>query len=79
MPELPFPDDVRALLPELEATLEPFDARPHWGKFHGMSPAAVAMVTPRLDDARALFERLDPGGVFTGAHLERLGLRERRG
>ncbi|ROS30442.1 FAD-binding protein [Cellulomonas sp. PhB150] len=73
------PDAVRALLPELEAALAPFDARPHWGKFHGMSPQAVARVTPRLADARALFERLDPEGVFTGAHLERLGLRDRRG
>jgi len=72
------PDAVRALLPELEATLAPFDARPHWGKFHGMSPQAVARVTPRLDDARALFERLDPEGVFSGPHLERLGLRDRR-
>ena len=71
-------DDVRALLPAIEAALAPFDARPHWGKFHGMSADAVARVTPRLADARALFERLDPRGVFTSAHLERLGLRDPR-
>jgi len=72
------PDDVRALLPTIESALAPFDARPHWGKFHGMSADAVARVTPRLADARALFERLDPRGVFTSAHLERLGLRDAR-
>ncbi|MDM7832283.1 D-arabinono-1,4-lactone oxidase [Cellulomonas edaphi] len=72
------PDDVRALLPAIEAALAPFGARPHWGKFHGMGAEDVRRVTPRLDDARALFERLDPGGVFTGAHLMRLGLREPR-
>ena len=71
-------DDVHALLPAIEAALAPFDARPHWGKFHGMSADAVARVTPRLADARAMFERLDPRGVFTSAHLERLGLRDRR-
>ena len=35
-------------------------------------------VHPRLADARAVFERLDPGGRFTNAHLERVGVRERR-
>ena len=33
---------------------------------------------PRLGDARELFERLDPEGVFTNAHLERLGVRATR-
>jgi xylitol oxidase len=31
-----------------------------------------------LADARAVFERLDPAGRFVNAHLERLGVRERR-
>jgi xylitol oxidase len=69
------PDAVRALLPVIEETLAPFGARPHWGKWHTMGADAVAAVVPRLADARAVFERLDPAGRFANAHLRRLGLR----
>jgi len=72
------PDEVRALLPELEAALAPFGARPHWGKVHGFNADDLARVHPRLADARAVFERLDPEGRFSNAHLEQLGLRSPR-
>jgi xylitol oxidase len=72
---LPHPDAVAALLPDIEAALAPFAARPHWGKWHRFSAERLAAVHPRLADARALFSRLDPAGVFANAHLERLGLR----
>lgn len=71
----PHPDAVAGLLPDIEAALAPFDARPHWGKWHRFSAERLAAVHPRLADARALFERVDPEGVFANAHLERLGLR----
>lgn len=69
------PDAVRALLPAIEKALAPFDARPHWGKWHTMGADAVAAVVPRLADARAVFERLDPEARFANVHLRRLGLR----
>ncbi|MGB3909725.1 MAG: D-arabinono-1,4-lactone oxidase [Pseudolysinimonas sp.] len=69
------PDAVRALLPRIEAVLAPFGARPHWGKWHTMEADAVAAVVPRLADARAVFERLDPQDRFANAHLRRLGVR----
>jgi xylitol oxidase len=72
------PDAVSALLPEIQSALRDFDARPHWGKLHSIDAAEIARVTPRLADARALFERLDPEGVFTSAHLERVGVRAAR-
>lgn len=72
---LPHPDDVAALLPAIESALAPFDARPHWGKWHRFDAQRLAAVHPRLADSRALFERLDPEGVFSNAHLGRLGLR----
>lgn len=72
------PDEVAALVARIEAALEPFSARPHWGKLHGFDRAAIERVHPRLADARAVFERLDPDGRFTNAHLERVGVRERR-
>ena len=59
----------------VEDALAPFAARPHWGKVHHFGADAIARVVPRAADARAVFERLDPEGVFAGPHLRRLGLR----
>jgi len=72
------PDAVHALLPDIEAALAPFDARPHWGKVNTVDAATLARVHPRLAEARALFERLDPTGVFSNAYLEQRGVREAR-
>jgi xylitol oxidase len=72
---LPHPDAVAALLPAIESALEPFGARPHWGKWHRFDAERLAAVHPRIDEARELFERLDPAGVFSNAHLECLGVR----
>jgi len=68
------PRPVRALLPRLEAALAPFEARPHWGKWHAMTAADVHAVFPHLDDAREVFGRLDPAGRFANDHVRRLGL-----
>jgi xylitol oxidase len=72
----PHPDAVAALLPDIESALAPFAARPHWGKWHAFDAERLAAVHPRLADARALFARLDPEGVFANAHLRRLALVE---
>lgn len=69
------PEAVRGLLPRIEDALAPFAARPHWGKWHAFDAAGIARVVPRLGDARAVFERLDPAGRFANAHLGRLGVR----
>ena len=62
------PEAVRALLPVLEEALEPFDARPHWGKlFHGVRKELY----PRLKDFVELAERFDPTGKFRNDYLER--------
>ena len=72
------PDEVAALLPGIEQALAPFDARPHWGKAHRFDRAAMERVHPRLADARAVFEALDPDGRFVNDHLVRVGVREPR-
>ena len=69
------PAAVAALTPRIEAALAPFGARPHWGKVNTMTADAVAVVTPRLADARAQFDTLDPTGRFANDHLRRLGVR----
>ncbi|MEO8094529.1 MAG: D-arabinono-1,4-lactone oxidase, partial [Pseudolysinimonas sp.] len=72
---LPHPDAVAGLLPDLERALAPFDARPHWGKWHRFTAERLVAVHPRFADSRELFARLDPAGAFANAHLERAGLR----
>ncbi len=62
------PDAVLPLLPVIEAALEPFDARPHWGKlFHGVRRELY----PKLPDFVALAHDLDPEGKFRNAFLDR--------
>ncbi len=63
---------VRALLPEIERALAPFDARPHWGKWFTLRRDGLAGLYPRLDDFRDLAGRLDPDGTFRNAYLDRL-------
>ncbi len=72
------PGPVDGAVREVEAALAPFDARPHWGKVSHLSADQLEPLYPRLRDARALFERLDPQGRFTNRRLERLGVREIR-
>lgn len=72
------PVGVRHILPSIERAIAPFGARPHWGKFHGLGRERLEQVHPRLAEARAVFERLDPNGRFVNAHLERVGAREPR-
>ncbi|HZZ95860.1 MAG TPA: FAD-binding protein [Jatrophihabitantaceae bacterium] len=69
------PAEVDAVLRDVEAALEPFTPRAHWGKASHVQADQVAERYPRLGDARALFERLDPGGTFSNDRLERLGVR----
>ena len=67
---------VERLLPVIEGALEPFGARPHWGKLFTLDGAAERMpqLYARWDDFAALRRRLDPRGVFGNDFLSRLGL-----
>ena len=61
---------VAALLPQLEEWIDPFDARPHWGKLFATSPARLRELYPRLPDFQALARKLDPAGKFRNAFLD---------
>ena len=69
------PQAVAALTPRIEAALAPFKPRPHWGKVNSLDADAVASAHPRLADAKALFESLDPESRFANKHVERLRIR----
>jgi xylitol oxidase len=67
----PFGAEVLAMLPRIEAILEPFGARPHWGKLFVGSPTLIERVYPKLPDFRRLAHELDEAGKFRNAFLDR--------
>jgi xylitol oxidase len=60
------PEAVRRVLAEVEAALEPFDPRPHWGKLFLRPPSY-----PRAEEFARLAARLDPRGAFRNDWTER--------
>ncbi|MGW1778025.1 FAD-binding protein [Streptomyces sp. NPDC002143] len=66
-------EDTTAVLPAVravEAALEPFEPRPHWGKVFEMPAGVVRTRYPRIDDFTALARVLDPAGKFTNAFVQ---------
>ena len=59
-------------LPRLEAALEPFDARPHWGKLYATSRERMLELIPALPEVDAEARGLDPDGMFRNAWSETL-------
>ncbi|NED34798.1 FAD-binding protein [Streptomyces sp. SID8499] len=65
-------EDTAAVLPavrRVEAALEPFAPRPHWGKVFTTPAAALRGRYPQLADFRALARELDPAGKFANAFV----------
>ncbi len=58
------------LLPTIEATLQPFDARPHWGKVFTMSAERLASLYKKMPDFINLAKEYDPEGKFSNAYLQ---------
>jgi xylitol oxidase len=54
----------------VEAELEPFSARPHWGKLFTLEPARLRARYERLADFLALARRYDPEGKFRNEFLD---------
>jgi len=55
---------VMKLLPQIEAKLAPFQARPHWGKLFTLGVDQIQALYPRIGDFRALAHEFDPQGKF---------------
>jgi xylitol oxidase len=66
------PDAVGRVLHAVEAALDPFDPRPHWGKVFQADAAAIGPRYERLGDFTRLAARLDPRGAFRNGWLERV-------
>jgi FAD-linked oxidoreductase len=56
----------------VEAIMNDYGGRPHWGKLHYQSAATLAPRYPRWDDFQAMRTRLDPEGRFTNPYLDRV-------
>ncbi len=67
-PEWP---EVRMILPQIEAKLAPFHARPHWAKLFTVRPPQLEALYPRLADFKALAAQYDPEGKFRNPFLEK--------
>jgi L-gulonolactone oxidase len=65
MPHEPYFDGV-------EAIMNGFGGRPHWGKLHGQRAETLAPVYPEWSRFQRLRARLDPEGRFANAYLGRV-------
>ena len=66
------PDQVAAVVPQLEEVLLPLRARPHWGKLFACGHDDLRLLYPRLDDFADLVGSYDPTGKFDNAFLRRV-------
>ena len=56
----------------VEAIMNEYGGRPHWGKRHFQTAATLAQRYPRWDAFLAAREELDPGHAFTNEYAERV-------
>lgn len=56
----------------VQRTLEPFAARPHWGKMHWLGADELRRLYPRFDDFTAVRQAADPDGLFLTPYLRHL-------
>ena len=64
--------DPRPLFAAFEAIVAEHEGRPHWGKVHTLGADRLRGLYPRFDDVVAVRDRLDPGRLFTNAHVRHL-------
>lgn len=59
-------------LRDVDAALQPFDARAHWGKIHFMTRERLEKLYPELDAFLSVRREFDPHGVFLNDHTRAL-------
>jgi L-gulonolactone oxidase len=64
--------DHRDYFDAFEAVARAADGRPHWGKWHSRAAADLMPTYPRLADAIAVRERVDPRRRFANEYLDRV-------
>lgn len=56
----------------VEAIMNDYDGRPHWGKMHYQSASTLRPRYPEWDHFAEVRARLDPGGTFRNEYLDRV-------
>jgi L-gulono-1,4-lactone dehydrogenase len=56
----------------VEAIMDEYGGRPHWGKRHYQTAATLKPRYPEWDRFQAVRARLDPGGLFRNAYTDRV-------
>ena len=54
----------------IEKELQPFDARPHWGKLFTVAPSRLKTLYEKLPDFQKLVKEYDPNGKFRNEFLD---------
>ena len=57
---------------EVEAIMNGYQGRPHWGKMHYQTAATLRPLYPQWDDFIRVRDRLDPEARFSNAYLDRI-------
>jgi L-gulono-1,4-lactone dehydrogenase len=63
--------EFEAYFRAVEAIMDDFGGRPHWGKRHYQRAATLRERYPRWDAFQAVRARLDPGGTFANDYTRR--------
>nr|WP_233711631.1 FAD-binding protein [Lederbergia citrisecunda] len=63
--------EVQQVLPLIEAQLEPFQAKPHWGKLFTTSPAKIQSLYEKMPAFQQLLMKYDPNGKFRNNFLNK--------
>lgn len=61
--------EVQQVLPLIEAKLEPFQAKPHWGKLFTTTPEKIQSLYKKMPAFQQLLLKYDPNGKFRNAFL----------
>lgn len=56
----------------VEAIMDAYDGRPHWGKLHFQTAETLAPRYPEWDRVQELRTKVDPHGVFSTDHVRRV-------
>jgi L-gulonolactone oxidase len=56
----------------VEAIMDEYGGRPHWGKRHYQSAATLSKRYPDWDRFAAVRARLDPDGLFANDYVKRV-------
>ena len=63
---------IYPVIEKVEATLRPFNYRPHWGKVFTSDGEYLSSVYPKMSEFKALVEALDPASKFENSFTRRI-------